>query len=120
MLPLLRSSLTATVLVLSATAALAGASGTPAFYQPDPALKTETLSQLQARVRQACTIVQAKLQGGSESAMQQRCDCYAGRTMRALSAEEIQAYRETGVFNDSAREKALAAIDRCRLQRPTL
>jgi hypothetical protein len=37
-----------------------------------------------------------------------------------LSDEEIQAYRDTGVFNDTARAKALNAIDSCRLQRPSL
>jgi hypothetical protein len=40
--------------------------------------------------------------------------------MRALSADEVQAYRDTGIFNDTARAKALSAIDSCRLQRPSL
>jgi len=38
--------------------------------------------------------------------------------MRLLDPVEIDAYRNTGVFNDTARGKALAAIDACRLQRP--
>ncbi len=38
--------------------------------------------------------------------------------MRSLDATEIQSYRDTGVFNDTARGKALAALDRCKLKRP--
>jgi hypothetical protein len=120
MISTLRTLLTAAAVAASATAALAAASSTPTIYQPDPALKTDSMVELQARVRQACSITQAKLQNSTEFAMTKKCDCYAGRTMRSLSADEVQAYRDTGVFNDSAREKALKAIDSCRLQRPTL
>jgi hypothetical protein len=35
-----------------------------------------------------------------------------------MSADEVQAYRDTGVFNEGGRSKALAAIDACKLQRP--
>ncbi|MDF2813519.1 MAG: hypothetical protein K0S56_4550, partial [Microvirga sp.] len=35
-------------------------------------------------------------------------------------AEEVQAYRDTGVFNDSTRGKALASLDSCKLQRPSM
>jgi len=117
---ILRTMLAAVALAASTSAALAAASNAPTMYQPDPALKTESLPELQARVRQACSVIQAKLQNSTEFAMSKKCDCYAGRTMRSLSADEIQAYRDTGVFNDSARDKALKAIDSCKLQRPTL
>ncbi len=120
MTSILRALLTAAAIATGATAALAAASGTPTMYQPDPALKTESVPELQARVRQACSVTQAKLQNSTEFAMSRKCDCYAGRTMRALSADEVQAYRDTGVFNDSAREKALRAIDSCKLQRPQI
>lgn len=115
-----RLTLAAAAVALSATAALAAASNTPIGYQPDPALKTASMSELQARVRQACSIIQARLQKVSEASLSRKCDCYAGRTLRTMSAEEIQAYRDTGVFNDGARQKALAAIDSCRLQRPSI
>ena len=36
----------------------------------------------------------------------------------SMSADEVQAYRDTGVFNEGGRGKALAAIDACKLQRP--
>lgn len=113
-----RRGLAITFVLASGMAAWAGASSVPTNYQPDPALKTASRGELEARVRTACTIVQARLQNVSESSLSQPCRCYASRTMRALSAEEIQAYRDTGVFNDGARAKALAAIDACRLQRP--
>jgi curli biogenesis system outer membrane secretion channel CsgG len=116
----LRALLVAAALSTCATAAYAAASNTPTLYQPDPALKTASLSELRARVSQACSVIQARLQNASEASFSRKCDCYAGRTMRALSADEVQAYRDTGVFNDSAREKALKAIDSCKLERPTL
>ncbi len=115
-----RSLLAAAAMTVCATAALAGASSMPTQYQPDPALKTASMGELRVRVGQACAVTQARIQNVSESSLTRRCDCYAGRTMRALSDEEVQAYRDTGVFNDTARTKALNAIDSCRLQRPSL
>ena len=116
-----RALLVAAVVSLSATAAYAAASNMPTQYQPDPALKTESVSQLRARVSQACTVIQAKSQAGvSEASLSRSCDCYAGRTMRSLSPEEVQAYRDTGVFNDTARAKALTALDACKLPRPAI
>jgi hypothetical protein len=120
MTTVLRAILAAAAISMSATAAFASASNTPTMYQPDPALKTASVGELRARVSQACAITQAKLQNVSETSLSRKCDCYAGRTMRALSADEVQAYRDTGVFNDSARAKALGAIDSCNLQRPSL
>ena len=115
-----RSMLAAAAIAVSATGALAAASNTPIGYQPDPALKTASMSELRARVRQACSVIQARIQNASETSLDRPCDCYAGRTLRAMSADEIQAYRDTGVFNDTARAKALGAIDSCQLQRPSL
>jgi len=121
MTSILRALLVAAAVSAGATSAHAAASSTPTQYQPDPALKTESVAQLRARVSQACTITQARLQSGvSEAAFSRSCDCYAGRTMRSLSAEELQAYRDTGVFNDTAREKALTALDACKLPRPRI
>jgi hypothetical protein len=110
--------LAAVALVASGTAALAGASNTPTNYQPDPALKTASQSELEARVRKACTITQARLRSASESSFSRPCGCYATRTLRSLSQAELQVYRDTGVFNEGARAKALVAIDECRLERP--
>jgi hypothetical protein len=120
MISTLRALLTAVAISASATAAFAAASSTPTMYEPDPALKTASVSELRERVSQACAVIQARLQGATEISLSRKCDCYAGRTMRTLSTDEVQAYRDTGVFNDSAREKALSAIDACKLQRPQL
>lgn len=121
MISTVRALLIAATVSLSATAAYAAASNMPTQYQPDPALKTESIGQLRARVSQACAITQAKLQSeASEASLNRSCDCYAGRTMRSLSSEEVQAYRDTGVFNDTARAKALTALDACRLPRPAI
>ena len=117
---ILRMLLAAAVIGTGATGALAGASSMPTMYQPDPALKTASMGELRSRVSQACSVTQAKLQNVSEASLSGKCGCYAGRTMRALSAEEVQAYRDTGVFNDTARDKALKALDACDLARPSL
>jgi hypothetical protein len=116
----LRTLLAAAAITVSATAAFASASNTPINYQPDPALKTETPGQLQARIGQACGVTQAKIQNVSQTSLSRKCDCYAGRTLRAMSAEEVQAYRDTGVFNEAARAKALASLESCKLQRPAM
>lgn len=105
-------------LVATTSLAVAGASSTPTNYQPDPALKRASRVELEARIRKACAVTQARAQNVSESAVSSPCGCYASRTLRALDNDELQAYRETGVFNDGARTKALAAIDACKLQRP--
>jgi hypothetical protein len=105
-------------LALSAGAALAGASSTPTTYEPDPALRTASRTELEARIRKACTVVQAKAQSVAETALSAPCGCYATRTFAALDSGEVQAYRDTGVFNDTARAKALGALDACKLPRP--
>jgi hypothetical protein len=105
-------------LALSTGAALAGASSTPAAYQPDPALKTASRAELEARIRKACTVIQAKAQNVSEPSLSAPCGCYATRTFASLDAGEVQAYRDTGIFNDTARAKALGALDACKLPRP--
>ncbi|MBZ6074753.1 hypothetical protein [Microvirga puerhi] len=116
----LRPVLAALAIAASTHAAFASASNTPTQYEVDPALKTASMSELQSRVRQACSVTQAKLQNVSEASLSRKCDCYAGRTMRTLSTDEVQAYRDTGVFNDGARAKAVTAIDACKLQRPQI
>ncbi len=112
-------TLAAGLLALGATAALAGGSSAPfEQYQPDPALRTAPKANLEARVRRACAVVQARRTSASESSLERPCGCYASRTMRSLDEAEIESYRTTGYFNDSARAKALGALDACKLQRP--
>ncbi len=115
-LPLL---IAAGFIALGATAALASGSSAPfEQYQPDPALKTATRGNLEGRVRHACAVVQARLTNAPEASLDRPCGCYAKQTMRSLDESEIEAYRTTGYFNDSARAKALSALDACKLQRP--
>jgi hypothetical protein len=115
---LTRSVLTSIIFAATSTVALAAASSVPTNYEPDPALKKASRVELEARIRKACTITQAKVQNVAETALSSPCGCYASRTLRSMSADEVQAYRATGVFNEGGRSKALAAIDACKLQRP--
>ncbi len=118
MLGSLRSALLCFVLCASTGPALAGASQTPIDYTPDPALRTASRSDLEARIGKACRVTQAKLQQTEESKFSRACGCYASRSLRSLDEAELLFYREKGYFNDGARAKALAALDACRLQRP--
>jgi hypothetical protein len=85
---------------------------------PDPALQTASIANLQDRVRAACVRTQGNMQNVASTSVASKCQCYARRTMRALTKDEIANYRDTGVFNASARDKGLAAIDACGLKRP--
>ena len=87
-------------------------------YTPDPALKTASKSNLKSRVSSACVVTQSRLQKADEAALAQPCGCYADRTLASLDKGELQSYRSTGYFNDSARAKALTALDSCKLPRP--
>lgn len=98
--------------------ALASGSSAPFGYTPDPALQSASLVDLQSRVRDSCASTQAKIQSSTPVAMARPCGCYATRVMKTLDASEVAAYRQTGVFNEGARGKALAAIDGCKLKRP--
>ena len=113
-----RSLIAAVLITASAAAVFAGGSSQPFNYQPDPALKTASRSDIEGRFRRACQATQARLQSTQESAIARPCGCYASRTLRSLDASELDAYRTTGVFNETARAKALAAIDACQLKRP--
>jgi hypothetical protein len=113
-----RFVLAGVVFMASTIQVLAGASSVPTYYTPDPALRTASRDALEARIRRACTVTQARVQNVSEISVSSPCGCYASRTLHAMNESEIQAYRYSGVFNDGARDKALAAIDACRLQRP--
>lgn len=108
----------AVLIATSAAGALAAGSSQPFNYQPDPALRTASRSDIEGRFRRACQATQARLQSTPESAVARPCGCYASRTLRSLDAGELDAYRSTGVFNDTARGKALAAIEGCKLKRP--
>ena len=110
--------LLASALAIQAGLAWAGASSTPFGYTPDPALKTASLADLQGRVRDSCAATQARIQNSTPVAMGRPCGCYARQVMRSFAPAEIDAYRNTGVFNETGRSKALAAIDSCGLRRP--
>ena len=105
-------------LVAACNANKSGPTASLEGYTPDPALKTASTSNLTGRVRHACTIVQARLTSAPEASLERPCGCYAKQTLRSLDESEIEAYRVTGYFNESARAKALSALDSCKLQRP--
>jgi hypothetical protein len=97
--------------------ALAAAGPAP-LPPPDPTAKNLSRGQIQQRALTACLRTQATLQGVGEALVRQGCTCYARGTVRAMTRAEVQAFRDTGYFNDSARGKALGFVDSCNLKRP--
>lgn len=104
-------------LALSAVAALAAAGSGP-LPPPDPTAKNLTTYQIQLRAFDACLVTQSRLMSTTREAVHSPCSCYAKGTVGAMTRDELQAFRDTGYFNDSAREKGLAMVDRCKLRRP--
>jgi hypothetical protein len=99
--------------------ALAGASS-QALPPSDPTAKDLTPYMISLRAFDACLIVQSRLQSTTREAVHTPCSCYAKLTVKTMSTEELDAFRATGYFNDSARQKALQALDTCKLPRPPL
>lgn len=106
------------VSLLAACNARGGQYASLSDYTPDPALKSASRSNLKGRVGHACVITQSRFQKVAEGNVEQPCGCYADRTLASLDKSELQSYRSTGYFNDSARAKALSALDSCKLPRP--
>lgn len=101
------------------TAVFAMGSSAPADYVPDPALKKASIQQLQSKVANACIVIQNRKNNRDiNKELRGKCGCYAKTTLKSLSAEELQSYRDTGIFNRSARRKALNALESCGLERP--
>lgn len=94
------------------------ASGGSALPPPDPTAKNLTPYMIQLRAFDACLVTQSRLMGTTREAVHSPCSCYAKGTVGAMTKDEIQAFRDTGYFNDSARAKGLSFIDRCKLKRP--
>jgi hypothetical protein len=99
-------------------AAAFAAAGTAPLPQPDPRTKNMSRYQIQLRAFDACLISQSRLQQTTREAVHTPCSCYATGTVKAMTNVEVQAFRDTSVFNDATREKALQQIDRCKLVRP--
>ena len=70
-----RSIAALVALLLSAGAAQAAASSVPTNYQPDPALKTASRTELEARIRKACTVIQARTRNVAEASLSTPCGC---------------------------------------------
>jgi predicted metal-binding protein len=104
-------------LVIAPVAALAAAGPAP-LPEPDPKTRNMTPYMIQLRTFDACLIIQSRLQNTTREAVHSACSCYASGTIKAMTRAELQAFRETSVFNETARAKALQQIDRCKLQRP--
>lgn len=94
------------------------ASGGSALPPPDPTAKNLTPYMIQLRAFDACLVTQSRLMGTTREAVHSPCSCYAKGTVNAMTKDEIQAFRDTGYFNDSARAKGLDFVDRCKLKRP--
>ncbi len=99
-------------------AAAHAASSQAPLPPPDPTAKNLTPYMIQLRAFDACLHTQSRLMSTTREAVHSPCSCYAKGTVNAMTKDELQAFRETGYFNDTARAKGLDFIDRCKLRRP--
>jgi hypothetical protein len=99
-------------------ASVQAAGGSSALPPPDPTAKNLTPYMIQLRAFDACLHTQSQLMVTTREAVHSPCSCYAKGTVNAMTRDEIQAFRDTGYFNDSARAKGYAFLDRCKLKRP--
>ncbi|WP_439499812.1 hypothetical protein [Bosea sp. (in: a-proteobacteria)] len=102
--------------MMAVTAQAAG--GSSALPPPDPTAKNLTPYMIQLRAFDACLHTQSQLMVTTREAVHTPCSCYAKGTVNAMTKDEIQAFRDTGYFNDTARAKGYAFLDRCKLKRP--
>lgn len=109
--------LAAGVAALLSVAAQAASSQAP-LPPPDPTAKNLSPYRIQLRAFDACLVTQSRLMGTTREAVHSACSCYAKGTVGSMTKAEIQAFRDTGYFDDSTRAKALGFIDSCRLRRP--
>lgn len=101
----------------AASPAFAGGSSS-ALPPPDPAAATLTPREIGDRAYTGCLIIQSRLQSKPQETFSSACTCYSKRTIAKMTKDEIAAFRQTGYFDDTTREKALEALDHCRLPRP--
>ena len=101
------------------SAVFAMGTSTPADYVPDPSLKRASVRQLQSKISNACVVIQNRNNNLPQNKdLRRKCGCYAENTLKSLSDKELLNYRETGVFNRTARRKAYAALEGCNLSKP--
>lgn len=105
-------------MALLLTVAAQAASSQAPLPPPDPTAKTLSPYRIQLRAFDACLVTQSRLMNTTREAVHSACSCYAKGTVGAMTKDELQAFRDTGYFDDGARAKALGFIDRCKLMRP--
>jgi hypothetical protein len=71
--------------------------------------------QLRRRMQDACVFKLSEREETIKTNAVSRCGCYAGNVMRAMSSDEANELRETGVFGRSARPKAESAAKTCKV-----
>ncbi|WP_293858433.1 hypothetical protein [uncultured Alsobacter sp.] len=108
------------LLALAATPVLAGASSSNFPPQPDPDTKAMKRADAKLYVAQGCERQWAKSSGLEASALNSACSCYAGRTVDRMTKAEFAFFQEKSYFDDTTREKALKAVDACKLPRPSI
>lgn len=78
-------------------------------------LSNASVDTIRTHILDACVVQQWGVTTSSKDAYAERCGCYARRVTQALGDDELAAFRRTAVFSDSARPKAQAAKEACKL-----
>ncbi|MGI6246598.1 MAG: hypothetical protein ACOYJQ_12620 [Pseudochelatococcus sp.] len=101
------------------TADRAGAGATPPQSGPAQGavdLRDASPDTIRTHILDSCVIREWGISADSIGSYAERCACFARNVTQALSPDEFDAFRRSGVFNASARPKAEAARTACKLR----
>jgi hypothetical protein len=118
MIMMMRRAVVAVLATAISVSVAMAAGGSAPLPPPDPTAKNLSPYRIQLRAFDACQHNQARLMNTTREAVHTPCSCYAKGTVNAMTKAEIEDFRNTGYFNDTARDKALGFIDKCGLKRP--
>ncbi|MFT0891407.1 hypothetical protein [Pseudochelatococcus sp. G4_1912] len=95
-------------------AVYAGATA-PQQPQSDIGLTYASADQIRTHILDSCVLREWGRATETKSSYSERCSCYARRITADMTGEELDAFRQSGVYNASARPKAEEAQLKCSL-----
>ncbi len=78
-------------------------------------MRNMTDDQLRRRMQDACVFKLSDTEETIKTNAVNRCGCYVGNVMKAMSKDEADELRANGSFGKSARPKAESALKACKV-----
>lgn len=105
----------ACVLIVTGPQAVYAGSSVPQHAPSSVNLANASMDELRTHILDSCVLREWGRTAEPKSSYAERCSCYARRITADMNGEELDALRQSGVYNASARSKAEAAQVRCNL-----